>query len=148
MTAAREDDAIPQTHAYREPSRPGYMFDASEDFFRVADATAPAAPENDVCLDVAVSEDGSRSEYPRCPDCGGKIAWAEAGGVSGSRACIGWAEDIWEHRRWQGHLDTLIAEGGPQPGSPVSSGRGSRFADSRYHTARQDHRCPRHPNGG
>ena len=26
-------------------------------------------------------------DFPKCPDCGGHIEWAEAGGVPGSRKC-------------------------------------------------------------
>ena len=28
-------------------------------------------------------------DYPKCPDCGGIIIWAENGGVPGSRKCEG-----------------------------------------------------------
>lgn len=64
--------------------------------------------------------------YPRCPDCGGRIAWAEAGGVPGSRKCEGFTEP------------DLYAAGSAASPPGVSSkpeGCGSRFTDTRYGVA-------------
>lgn len=36
---------------------------------------------------VVACQPGNK-KYPRCFDCGGQLAWAENGGVPGSRKCI------------------------------------------------------------
>ncbi len=39
-------------------------------------------------LDVSITHEGNGT-YPPCPDCGGEIAWSEAGHVPGTRKCTG-----------------------------------------------------------
>ncbi|WP_419930432.1 hypothetical protein [Candidatus Poriferisodalis sp.] len=47
----------------------------------------PATPEHDVCIPIREDASG-RYVGLRCPDCDSdRIAWAEAGGVPGSREC-------------------------------------------------------------
>lgn len=48
----------------------------------------PAEPEHDVCIPLREDASG-RYVGLRCPDCDSdRIAWAEAGGVPGSRECV------------------------------------------------------------
>ena len=72
----------------------------------------------------ALTEPVSLPEYPRCPDCGGRIEWAEAGGVPGSRRCAGMT------------LPDLPAAGmaADPPGvtSDREAGCGSRYVDTRF----------------
>ena len=96
--------------------------------FTVRGRNIAATSENDVCLPIyEISTE--QFEYPACPDCGGKIVWAEAGGVPGTRRCIG-------------------IEGQRNPagrGTRDAAGCGSRYADSRYAAGFHRHRCERHP---
>ena len=64
-----------------------------------------AIPENDVCIPIRSDGEGM-SPNPPCPDCGGRIEYAEAGGVPGSRECADcgsrfqdsrWGADFLEH---------------------------------------------------
>ena len=130
----------------REPCRPAQSYDAADDSFSVGGEGVPADAAHDVCLPILDTGDG-RMRYPRCPDCGGAVAWAEAGGVSGSRECIGEAPDLWESRRWRRALAEAAAEGEPAPELPGAPGCGSTFADSAYHAASRSHRCDIHPEG-
>ena len=130
----------------REPYRTSGNWDESGDTFSVRAEAVPANPEHDVCLPVLEAGDG-RMDYPRCPDCGGTIAWAEAGGVPGSRACIGETADHWESQRWRDAVKAAAANGEPAPALPGRPGCGSTFADSSYHAASRSHRCGIHPEG-
>lgn len=62
-------------------------------------------------------------DYPRCPDCDGRIEWAEAGGVPGSRRCGG-----------SSPVDMHAAGSAASPPGVASDpdGCGSRFVDTRY----------------
>ena len=130
----------------REPCRTAGGRDTSDDTFSKRGATVPADPEHDVCLPILEAGDG-RMEYPRCPDCGGEIVWAEADSVAGSRACIGDADDRSESRRWRDYIETAAANGEPPPALPGRPGCGSTFADSTYHAAARSHQCRLHPEG-
>ena len=61
--------------------------------FSIAGQWPEARADLDVALPI-VEDDCGRylPEYLRCPDCGGRIAWAEAGRVPGSRRCEGATE--------------------------------------------------------
>ena len=85
-----------------------------------------AVESDDVALPVVEALAGPvyLPDYPRCPDCGGRIEWAEAGGVPGSRRCAGVT------------LPDLPAAGmaADPPGvtSDREAGCGSRFVDARF----------------
>ena len=110
---------------------PQHLADASA-VFQIREDWVPATNENDCCLEIENPDQQRQStepdRYPPCPDCGGTIVWAEAGGVPGSRRCVGKLTRVDEH-------------------FDPEAGCGSRFADSRYHAASAKHRCPEHPCG-
>ena len=112
----------------REPQR---LADDS-DVFVIQGERSAATPENDCCLEFQDTQEQRQSaepdKYPPCPDCGGAIVWAEAGGVPGSRRCVGQAA----------HANRYF---------DPDDGCGSQFADSRYHAASTYHICPKHPAG-
>ena len=105
-------------------------------YFTIGDDGREARAEDDVhlpivgCMHVQTGP-GSWEEtgeflpaYPRCPDCGGRIEWAEYGGVPGSRRCAGETEP-----------DMHAAGSAASPAgvtSDPSAGCGSRFVDTRY----------------
>ena len=65
--------------------------------------------------------------YPSCPDCGGRLEWAEAAGVPGSRRCAGATEP-----------DMPAAGMSASPGGVTSdreAGCGSRYVDTRFGVA-------------
>ena len=91
----------------------------------------PAAAGLDVDLPIREVLEGSIPDpddpdgwYPRCPDCGGRIEWAENGGVPGSRRCAG---DTVPDRHAAGG-----AASPPGVTSILGAGCGSRFVDLRY----------------
>jgi len=98
----------------REPWRDAGEWPERGTTSSIGPAATPATPAADVCLPIWDLGDGCE-RYPVCPDCGGRVVWAEAGGVAGSRACVGASADPWPESR--------------------GGGCGSTFADSRYHAA-------------
>lgn len=58
--------------------------------YRVRGMHMPAEAVNDVCVVVAPATDTPWFNLllPPCPDCAGRIAWAEAGLVPGARECV------------------------------------------------------------
>ena len=66
--------------------------------------------------------------YPACPDCGGRVEWAEAGGVPGSRRCAGTPEP-------DGYAAGSAASP-PEVTWDPEAGCGSRFVDTRYGLAK------------
>ena len=93
--------------------------------FEVRGELVEATAGMDVALPIVEAEDGNRylPEYPRCPDCGGRIAWAEGGRVSGSRRCEGaTAPD----------LPAAGMAADPPGVASEPDGCGSTFVDSRY----------------
>ena len=48
------------------------------------------APRGEPLADLP---DGLYSPLPPCPECGGKIKWAEAGRAPGARRCTGCSQD-------------------------------------------------------
>ena len=79
-------------------------------------------------LDVAlpiVEDDGGcyLPEYPRCPDCGGRIAWTEAGRVPGSRRCEGATEP---------NMHAAGTAASPPGVSSEPDGCGSTYIDTRF----------------
>ena len=95
-------------------------------YFEVAGESREAVQSDDVVLPIVESLAGPvyLPDYPRCPDCGGRIEWAEAGGVPGSRRCAGMT------------LPDLPAAGmaADPPGvtSDREAGCGSRYVDTRF----------------
>ena len=128
----------------REPHHPADSYDETDDTFAVGDRTVPADAAHDVCRPIIDAGD-NRMIYPQCPDCGGAVAWAESGGVPGTRACIGEASSTWESRLWRERIKENATAGEPPPKLPGRPGCGSMFADSRYHAAWLSHHCDRHP---
>ena len=85
--------------------------------FLVMAESRPATPEHDVSIPVFADADGRIvGTHPKCPDCGGNIVWAEAGGVPGSRKCVGDGNHQWE-----------------------GDGCGSRFVDAQYGIPLREH---------
>ncbi|MDE0460308.1 MAG: hypothetical protein OXI15_23720 [Chromatiales bacterium] len=81
-------------------------------YFAIAGCWHRATDRDDVALAVVEGPDGRYlPSYPRCPDCGGAVKWAEAELKFGP---FQWAEAV------QG------------PGSRECAGCGSRFIDTRY----------------
>ena len=62
--------------------------------FEIGSDCLKARADLDVALPIIEAADGERflPEYPQCPDCGGRIEWAEAGCETGSRRCAGTTE--------------------------------------------------------
>ena len=94
-------------------------------WFEIGADCREAVARDDVALPIVATPDGLRflPEYPRCPDCGGRIAWAEGGRVPGSRRCEGMPDP------------TMPAAGGAaSPGLVASEpdGCGSTFIDTRF----------------
>lgn len=90
------------------------------------DAVLPIVERADLSWDAPV-RNAFMPEYPRCPDCGGRIEWAEAGGVPGSRRCAGATEP-----------DMPAAGTAASPGGVTSDREawcGSRFVDTRFGVA-------------
>ena len=103
-----------------------YDRDTDTAYFEVAGEWREAIQSDDVVLPIVESLAGPvyLPDYPRCPDCGGRIEWAEAGGVPGSRRCAGMT------------LPDLPAAGmaADPPGvtSDREAGCGSRYVDTRF----------------
>ena len=105
-------------------------------YFEVAGEGREAVQSDDVVLPIVERADLSwdapvrnafMPEYPRCPDCGGRIEWAEAGGVPSSRRCAGATEP-----------DMPAAGTAASPGGVTSdreAGCGSRYVDTRFGVA-------------
>ena len=90
--------------------------------FRICCAPIEADDDNDVRLPILVDDSGEYvPEYPRCPDCGGALAWAEAGRAPGSRICVGTRH---------GRSSDSLQYHGDTPGD--AGGCGSTFVDTRY----------------
>lgn len=95
-------------------------------YFEIGDESRAAVEADDVALPIveALTEPVYLPEYPRCPDCGGRIEWAEAGGVPGSRRCAGMT------------LPDRAAAGMAADPPGVTSDReawcGSRYVDTRF----------------
>ena len=123
-------------HLYRERTYPPGANDRA--YFSIGEDYRVAVQEDDVALPIVespgtevVDEHGYRYRergcylpgYPTCPDCGGRIAWAEAGGVPGSRRCEGHTE-----------ADQYAAGMAADPPGVASEpdGCGSTFTDTRY----------------
>ena len=152
---ARDDGDAPPAEPWRPAeagdtlgylTRERYLAADDTEYFAIgSDDVVAVAANDDVCLPILATGPDTFA-YPACPDCGGAIVWAEAGSVSGSRACIGQAEDLWESRRWRDAIRAAADDGKPRPdvGTP---GCGSTFADSRYHADSYSHRCALHPEG-
>ena len=90
------------------------------------DVVLPIVERADLSWDAPV-RNAFLPEYPRCPDCGGRIEWAEAGGVPGSRRCAGATEP-----------DMPAAGMAASPGGITSdreAGCGSRYVDTRFGVA-------------
>ena len=90
------------------------------------DVVLPIVERADLSWDAPV-RNAFLPEYPRCPDCGGRIEWAEAGGVPGSRRCAGETEP-----------DMPAAGTAASPGGVTSdreAGCGSRYVDTRFGVA-------------
>ena len=67
--------------------RERYYETDDEIYFQISGNMVEASEENDVTLPYELSWELERFVYPDCPDCGGRILWAEAGGVPGTRRC-------------------------------------------------------------
>ena len=108
-------------------------------FFEIGDEYRDAVASDDIKLPIvevraqtvweyaAQGPDIFLPEYPRCPDCGGRIEWAEAGRVPGSRRCAGGTEP-----------DMRAAGSAASPPGVTSdrtAGCGSTFVDTRYGVA-------------
>ena len=81
------------------------------DHFRIRGEDAPASAERDVTLEIVETippRGFAREEYPPCPDCGGEIVWAEAGGVPGSRKCMGCGSAFADARYSAAYLDVAV----------------------------------------
>ena len=71
--------------------------DGMKPYFSISGKAVPSTKSLDVDLayHTRVEWDGNDStyleclDYPRCPDCGSEIMWAETDGKPGSRACDG-----------------------------------------------------------
>ena len=113
-----------------------YDRDTDTAWFEVGGEGREAVQSDDVVLPIVERADLSWDapvrnaflpEYPRCPDCGGRIEWAEAGGVPGSRRCAGATEP-----------DMPAAGTAASPGGVTSdreAGCGSRYVDTRFGVA-------------
>ena len=65
-----------------------YLDDAP--YFTIRGEDRETTADVDVALPIVENEAGRfLPEYPRCPDCGGEVVWADAGRVPGSRQCDG-----------------------------------------------------------
>ena len=111
-------------HVQRERS---YSYDVA--YFEIGCESREAVQSDDVVLPIVESLAGPvyLPEYPRCPDCGGRIEWAEAGGVPGSRRCAGATEP-----------DMPAAGTAASPGGVTSDREawcGSRYVDTRFGVA-------------
>ena len=105
-------------------------------YFEIGCESREAVQSDDVVLPIVERADLSWDapvrnaflpEYPRCPDCGGRIEWAEAGGVPGSRRCAGATEP-----------DMPAAGTAASPGGVTSDREawcGSRYVDTRFGVA-------------
>ena len=92
--------------------------------FEVGADYRAAVRADDVALPVVAGPDGRfLPEYPRCPDCGGRIEWAEAGRVAGSRRCAGDTEP---------DLPAAGMAADPPGVSSTPAGCGSTFVDTRF----------------
>ena len=98
-------------------------------YFEIGCESREAIASDDVVLPIVESLAGPvfLPDYPRCPDCGGRIEWAEAGGVHGSRRCAGATEP-----------DMPAAGTAASPGGVTSDREawcGSRYVDTRFGVA-------------
>ena len=127
-----------------------YMSGSDVPHFRIGPEYVAATAGLDVSLPI-VAEDANpdRGEYlpehPRCPDCGGRIARAEAGRDRGSRrcegegglvecpGCDGRGEGLTDDPAWGGVMEKCnVCEG---TGNLGPDGCGSTFVDTRYGAA-------------
>ena len=124
-----------------------YLSGSDVPHFRIGPECVAATAGLDVNLPIVADANPDRGEYlpehPRCPDCGGRIASAEAEGAVGSRrcegglvecpGCDGMGEGLTDDPAWGGVMEKCNVCAGT--GNLGPDGCGSTFVDTRYGAA-------------